>query len=401
MSSQVCPSCLNSTFETLIDFRVMPRTGYFLSSPDQSYPTLNLSFEFCSQCALMRRITDEEEGADYTEVNRKTDRQLPNYATDIVSHLEKIKVDKNELVIEIGANDGTFLNLLAASGFKKCLAVEPSIALATICHENGHQIWNTHLDEKQALKIQEKWGLASLVVCRHTLEHVPDPRALLLAMRSLLAQDGILLIEVPDAEVITHNLQGQELWDEHLHYFRVDNLSLILANTGFRVEEIQQIPQRSSSNIIGWCRLSPSDRETISPLTQNPSAVEACRRFRPHWLSLSDRLLEAKSHWKKPIVAIGASHLQSNFLQFTQLGSSLDLLIDDDPHKLGRYVPLPQPVRVISTAQLLNGATPGTIIRTAFGYDQWMDKICQPLGQKGVQIIEPLDFLTVKETAEA
>lgn len=387
MSFQVCPSCLNSSFEPLIDFGVMPRTGYFLSSPEQSYPTLNLSFEFCSHCALIRRITEEEEAADYTEVNRKTDRQLPDYANNIVRELENIRVDKNELLIEIGANDGTFLNLLASSGYKKRLAVEPSIALATICQENGHQIWNTHLDEFQAFKIKETWGLATVIICRHTLEHVPNPRELLLAMRSLLAEDGVLFLEVPDTRVILEELQGHELWDEHLHYFTIENLSLMLQQTGFKIDKITSLPHRSSANIMAWCRLSPKMNSEID-LTGSLAEVGNCRSFCQKWESLSQSLLSQIDVNQKPIIAIGASHLQSNFLQFTKLGHHVDFLVDDDPSKIGKYVAIPQPVPVISTKQLLSEFSPKAIVKTAFGYEGWMNRITQNFDHAKVKIFD-------------
>lgn len=388
MSSTVCPSCLNTSFEPLIDFGRMPRTGYFLSSPEQSYPTLTLSFEFCSHCGLIRRIIDEEETADYTEVDRKTDRQLPNYVTEIVEKLENNQVHKDDLIIEIGANDGTFLNLLAARGFEKRLAVEPSIALAKLCSEKGHQIWNTHLDESQALNIKEKWGLAKVVICRHTLEHVPNPRALLLAMRSLLDREGILFLEVPDSYVILEKLQGHELWDEHLHYFTVNNLSFILNNTGFNIEQIKSLAHRSSANILAWCRVN-STTSTAIKLTESNADVDACRSFAERWQSLFQDIFSQIDISEKPIVAIGASHLQSNFLQFTKFGQYVDFLVDDDPNKLGKYVAIPQPISVISTEQLLTKISPKIIIKTAFGYDSWMNKIISNINQKGIKILEP------------
>lgn len=389
--SESCPSCLNSSFETLIDFGVMPRTGFFLSSPQQSYPQLELSFEFCPQCALIRRQLLREDSPDYTEVNRKTDRQLPDYTHQIARFFEEANVGTEELVMEIGANDGEFLSFLAKAGYKNRLAVEPSITLANICSKRGHRVWNTHLDVDEALKIKEACGLARVVICRHTLEHVPDPQGLLLAMRSLLMEDGLLFLEVPDARVIIHDLQGHELWDEHLYYFTPENLSLLLQRSRFRVEEMTVLRHRSSANILCWSR--PSTSENSPSYFKCKPTVELCHNFRDHWFSLAQHLQAERENWSKPIIAIGASHLQSNFLQFAGLIDEIDLFVDDDPIKVGQYVPLPQPIPIVSTEQLLNRPLPGTIIRTAFGYESWMDKICQPLAQKGVRIVKPYNSL--------
>ncbi|MGD2179773.1 class I SAM-dependent methyltransferase [Lusitaniella coriacea] len=369
----------------------MPRTGFFLSSPKQSYPQLELSFEFCPQCALIRRQLLREDPPDYTEVNRKTDRQLPDYAHQIARSFEKANVGVEELVVEIGANDGEFLSFLAKAGYNNRLAVEPSMTLANVCSNRGHQVWNAHLDVAEALKIKEACGFARVVICRHTLEHVPDPQGLLLAMRSLLSEDGLLFLEVPDARVIIRDLQGHELWDEHLYYFTSENLSSLLQRSRFHVEEMLVLRHRSSANILCWSR--PSQQESSPNYSKYKPTVELCHNFRDRWFSLAQHLQAERKNWSKPIVAIGASHLQSNFLQFADLIDEIDLFVDDDPIKVGQYVPLQQPIPIVSTEQLLNRPLPGTIIRTAFGYESWMDKICQPLAQKGVQIVEPYDSL--------
>jgi SAM-dependent methyltransferase len=387
--TQICPSCQNNAFAGLIDFGNLPYTGSFLASPEANYPTLGLSFEFCSRCALIRRRISSEESHDYTHVNRNTERQLPHYAPKIVSSLQQWGIGQDDLIVEIGANDGTFLSLVEQAGFTNRLAVEPSLSLADVCKSKGHPVWNAHLDRAEAGKIRQKYGAIPLVFCRHTLEHVPHPQELLLAMRLLLDEGGILFIEVPDTQPILQELKGHELWDEHLHYFTVENLSLLLYRSGFQVEEIQVMPHLSSGNILSWCSKSEAEKENLADFSTCTANVELCRSFPERWSLLRQKLHAQLPNWTKPIVAIGAAHSQSNFLLFTELGEHIDILVDDDPVKVGKYVPLPQPVPVISTAQLLSSSPPGTILRTAFGYDTWMNKICHSLAKMGSQIIEP------------
>jgi hypothetical protein len=70
------------------------------------------------------------------------------------------------------------------------------------------------------------------------------------------------------------------------------------------------------------------------------------------------------------------------------LGNRIDQLIDDDPVKIGRFVPIPKPVPVISSKQhvLMPSAA---IVMSAFGYDQWMNSIVEEFICKDVRIIRP------------
>ena len=91
-------------------------------------------------------------------------------------------------------------------------------------------------------------------------------------------------------------------------------------------------------------------------------------------------------------MAIGASHIQLNFLNFTGLDGSVELLIDDDPVKAGRYVQLASPVPVRTTSAVLASVRSGTVLRTAFPYPAWEDRICAALAPYGVGSIEPYDL---------
>jgi len=70
------------------------------------------------------------------------------------------------------------------------------------------------------------------------------------------------------------------------------------------------------------------------------------------------------------------------------LGNRIDQLIDDDPVKIGRFVPAPKPVPVISTKQHVL-MPPAAIVMSAFGYDQWMNSIVEEFICKDVRIIRP------------
>ena len=76
---------------------------------------------------------------DYTDVSRSTAGQLPAYGTYLAESLRLANISSDDFVVEVGANDGAFLDLLSRTGFTNILGVEPSRSCAEACRTKGHK----------------------------------------------------------------------------------------------------------------------------------------------------------------------------------------------------------------------------------------------------------------------
>jgi SAM-dependent methyltransferase len=370
-----------------VDFGMLPKTGIFLASPADTYPEARLAYRFCNRCACVLRERDLQVEYDYDEVARSTSRQFPAYARSII--LSLFEQAQDNLLIEIGSNDGTFMNHLRAAGVNRMFGVEPSRPLAQAARAKGHLIENVPLTLEEAHRLRVQFGGAAAIVCRHTLEHVPDPLSFLKAIRHLLDETGLLYIEVPSvAPIIDLRLQGYELWDEHLTYFSEINLAVILASAGFVIEGIQSLPHCSSDNILCWAKPAGESMSWNSEVNA-VADLRACTSFASRWGRYRELLLAQSLAWPEPIYAMGASHPQSNFLHFSGLMQRIVGLVDDDPNKVGKFAPADgRPVKIITTEDLAAHTT-GTLLLTGFGYPDWMDQVSSMLADRKLHIVRP------------
>jgi hypothetical protein len=387
ITQKSCPVCSNNIFDTLIDFGQIPHSGTFLSHPDEKSLHIHLAFEYCRNCALIRQRPCDQSCPDYGNVNRSTQGQMPAYINDIIEHLKNESQYTSRLVLDIGGNDGAFMDRLALAGCENRLIIEPSVRLAEKCREKGHAVENIHFNVIEAERLRKYYGPAKVIFCRHVLEHVPDPEDFFRAVQMMTAEDGLVFLETPDAQGISERLLGHELWDEHLYYYTERHLSCLAGRFGYTVEWRAVKPHRGGTNLLLW--VTPG--KLNSPLTFKSAEKDLtlCRSFKDRWVNYCRILRERARNWPRPVACMGASHPQSNYALFTEIGSWIDFMVDDDPVKIGSFVPLPEATPVISTEQLFKHKDVGTLLLTAFGRADWINKATQTLSTRGVRFIDP------------
>lgn len=386
-TDSICPACGGKDIHPMVDFGELPVTGVFLSNPTQPYPKRKLAFNYCGRCACVIQVRSATQGADYSEVDRSTQRQFPNYADEIVAELLKLCNSTKDLLVEVGSNDGTFLQHLRDAGIENMLGIEPSKSLAEHSRRNGHRIENMPLDESASQTIHALYGPAKVVVCRHTLEHVPDPFSFVKALRGLLNSDGLLFIEVPSsAPIIDSRLHAYELWDEHLSYFSETNLVSILERAGWAIRSIETRPHCGSENILCWAELADFKKDWTAT-NRAEKDVEGCESFAIRWRGFSESLRTKINDLPSPLYAMGASHPQTNFLHFMGIMDAVEGLFDDDPFKRGKWVPANKPVPVLAGESIGDYAKGRTVMLTGFGYPQWMKSVQQTLTDPAISFL--------------
>jgi SAM-dependent methyltransferase len=387
-----CVGCGATGWLPLIGFPGVPQSGIFLDDATGTLPRLDLNLVWCPGCGLARRSLVDGIGLDYAAIDRGTAQQMPDYADALVEALRTAGLREHSPVLEVGCNDGSFMIHLERRGFTRLTGIEPSRQLANVAAAKGLVVDVGYFTTASAGDLMRRHGRFGAVVCRHTLEHVPEPDDLLAAMTQLLEPGGLLLIEVPDFEWVLETLAVHEIWDEHISYFSATNLVSALGRLGLEVLSCERIRFRDTRNLVAMARLPVSPVSTTMPgvaFNGSRGPIEGCATLRQRWSALTRRLVDEARRWPRPVVAIGASHIQSNFIHFSGLADVVSALIDDDPRKAGRYVMLDAPRPILSTDQAIAELRSGTVLRTAFPYPGWMDWIATVLEPRGVLMVDP------------
>jgi SAM-dependent methyltransferase len=392
MSAVQCPCCGEASFQPFLNFSHVPLSGVFRKALADAIPHIDLKFDLCMRCGLVRQVASSGP-REYVAVTRSTALQFPKYVHELIANLKHSGVGPDDLVLEIGSNDGLFLSALRDAGFKRVVGVEPSQDLAAAAQAKGHTVVCDYFGPDLVPRLVQDYGLAKAVICRHTLEHVPAPDVFVGALAHCLAgDDALALIEVPDGSAIPDLLNVYEFWDEHLSCFSKNNLRLLLNRAGLQVTGTVIQPHLETRNLLAWCKKSDIATRVVFD-AEDAACVALWQSLLPRWAARKAGFASAVQQAPKPIYVVGASHSQTNLINYSGLGKHIDFFIDDDLAKVGLVPPVADTqAAIISTNDFEKSATGGTLVKAGFGYEKWTQRLCTHAALHGMMLIDPENF---------
>lgn len=189
---------------------------------------------------------------------------------------------------------------------------------------------------------QQHFQLISMI---HVVEHVLNPQALLSQLATLLADDGVLLIQVP------HILENP--WDlgiyDHVQHFQPETL-IRLVQQVFPVTEVMASPIQKEITLVAK---KHSQRTVSVPVSSCDAAT-----YPTPLLSIVDELQRLRLQLEQATVSVllgtgpAAGMLLSSAKQW-QLDHKITAIVDEDERKWGSEF---GGVRVISPAEIPKNA---------------------------------------------
>ena len=176
-----------------------------------------------------------------------------------VSRLNNVsREDPKELhLLDVGYGDGAFLLEADRHGWI-CVGTE---------RENNETLRFQQYTDLKSIKLFELDLKFDAITCWHTLEHFERPDEVLSSIYDLLADDGVLLIAVPNFAGHQARLFGKD-WlhldvPRHLFHFTPESLGKLLNPNGFTVAQTWH--HESEYDIMGWAQ------STLNKLFREPN----------------------------------------------------------------------------------------------------------------------------------
>lgn len=151
-------------------------------------------------------------------------------------------------LLDIGAGTGALLEEMQRQGWEPWGIEADHVAARTAAERLGGSVDRVFIGSAEEAEFDG--GGFDLVVLSHVIEHLHDPKAVLLKVRYWLSEQGTLLVRCPNIASLESRIFGH-LWygldvPRHLHHFSKTTLSRLLVSTGFIPVRVRPHLQASS-----------------------------------------------------------------------------------------------------------------------------------------------------------
>ena len=223
-----CPLCGSSSLEALWRLPNYPFTeqfGFF----DDTFPSEDLDLLMCSKCHHVQLATQVSPDFLYTEANYNLATQKsPKIAKELgflADFVRRVGPQDSRLALEFGANNLEFANVLVRLGYE-VIACDPLVPASA--NTPGITTFRGRIEEMLAAGLVSE---SSLVVARHTLEHIADPTSTIEALFEASPHGVVLVFEVPSLRHLSSKLRFDAVIHQHYHYFSEKSVQQLAART--------------------------------------------------------------------------------------------------------------------------------------------------------------------------
>ena len=387
-----CRICEAINLETILLLPNMPFTDQFVAEQDLNGEFLgNIEIGICQKCGSVQNLNDTDMTDYYNDYTYTVQSSL--FAMNFMRKLaEKIKEnyfpnqDKIS-VLEIGSGSGEQLMEFKKLG-ADVLGIEPSAKLSDYANAIGIKTITGFFDENTPI---EKKSF-DLVISSYTFDHIPHPRAVLSNIYDILKNDGLVVTEIHDLELIKERREFCLFEHEHYIYLNQQTFTNLLAETGFEVLtfELLELSEKRANSMISVAKkrtdkvrnpdfLIKKELDSIKQLSDN---IYLSIKNLDYWL---------ENNQNKKIVAYGAGGRGVMTLAAAKNAGKISYMVDKNPK--AQHIWAPKSHIPVFGIEQLEKEKVDIIIIFSFGYFDEIVCECAKYGYKKDQFISILDIL--------
>ena len=347
-----CQVCGDAGLESVLFLGYLPPVNTMspIGSRPNEQPAYPAELLRCPRCELVQLglIVDPSIifPPHYAYTSGTTRILRDNFAELYREVMATYPIGPEDLVVDVGSNDGTLLGNFFKGGHRVC-GVEPTNA-SKIAVAAGITTINRFFGPESAAEVRRTHGQARIVTAANVFAHIENVHEIVDSIAGLLTDDGIFISESHYLAPLVETLQYDTIYHEHLRYYSLTSLSYLLGMHGLEVIHAKPIPTHGGSIRVY------AARKGTRPVTAAPAEILAAERqaltpaayadFRTRVCASKLDLLAMIRDIRRTgarVYAIGAPSRASTLVNYVGLDdSTLDCVLEiKGSYKIGKYMP--------------------------------------------------------------
>src|SRR5262249_38231599 len=246
---ECCQVCGHAPLTKVLSLGYMPPVNQLVAIGEVSrqqpwFPTDRLQ---CAKCELVQLglVVDPIIifPPEYPYTSGTTKLLRDNFAELYSEASALLKLAPQDLVIDIGSNDGTLL-----SNFKnhRVLGIEPT-EVGEIANSRGIPTIMRYFTRAVAAEVKREHGRARVVTAANCFAHIEDVHSIVEGILDLIGPEGVFISESHYLVGLLDRLQYDTIYHEHLRYYSLNSLANLLQMHGLEVFHARAIATHGGS----------------------------------------------------------------------------------------------------------------------------------------------------------
>lgn len=260
----------------------------------------------------------------------------------------KYKLNDNQLVVDIGSNDGTLLSCYKKLNFN-VLGVEPT-NMADLANKEGISTIKAAFDLKIAKEVNKKFGKAKLITATNVFAHMASLGSVMDGVMELLSEDGFFIIENHNMKDIIKYNQYDTFYHEHIRNYSFISLKYLFEMYGLKVVDADLVERYNGSirvvvtknkNQKEFCDIEKIIKDELEfGILEESTWKNFANKISRSKKQLLNTLIDLKKEGKS-IVGNSCPARCSTLINYCDIGTDLIPYIAEQPtsFKLNKFLP--------------------------------------------------------------
>ncbi len=353
-----CRVCGNKKLSYILELGIQEFTGVFPKTKEDQVPKGPLSLVKCDG--------DKDEVCGLVQLGHFFDKNvlygdsygyLSGLNISMVNHLKAIVdtsqkfvvLKKNDLIIDIGSNDGTLLNFFSPDKLT-LIGIDPTAFKFKRNYKKGIYIFSDFFPSRQ-FKKKFRNKKAKIIYSIAMFYDLDRPYDFVKEIYESLDEKGIWVLEQSYLPVMLDQLAYDTICHEHLEYYALRQIKWIFDRVGLKIININFNDTNGGSFQIIAAKEKhpfPEIKKIIKKILSNEKrqGIHSLKRYKrfekkikKHKKILTDLIHKLKKENKK-ILGYGASTKGNVLLQYCELGKQdIPFIADVNKDKYGSWTP--------------------------------------------------------------
>ena len=223
-----------------INFGNLPLiNNYTIKKNLKKYPTIISQCQNCLLIQLKYSVPDKLLFPNnYSYLSGNSKEKINNFIS-ILAKIKKTSKKKNPQILDIGSNDGSFLEIVKKK-YPKILGVEPTNT-ARNAIKKGINTIKKSLNFKLAKKILNKYSKFDFIIASNFFAQTNNLKEILKSIKLILDKKGLLIVEVQYLYELLLQKGFDSFHHEHVAYYTLSSITKLLEKYNLYVFDAEKL----------------------------------------------------------------------------------------------------------------------------------------------------------------